>query len=265
MTAIMRSISDRLHERLNEERKRGQVIGHNLEYGLGSESVLRTILKEILPIKYGIAKGKLINLKGVMSRHLDVIIYDHLTCPTFFVDEHQNQVLPVESAYAVIEVKSTTSASALQDAFENLSSVSDVAGDAPNCSTNELVDFIPPLLAIWSFQDTRKLETIAQNYVDLSLRYCRDYSFSRYSDKSPGSKDRTGDCYLVAKIVILGKGVIYHMLDGRIAIGRWGKSSFGMFFTSLLAQLNQIKLKEFHPLHYLTWTHSGPRELYERR
>lgn len=264
ITGIMRSISERLDERLREGSKRGQVIGHNLEYGLGSENVVRTLLHEILPIKYGVAKGKLVNITGQMTRHLDIIIYDRINYPTLFLDEHQNQVLPIESAYKVIEVKSQTSASALKDAFQNLASVSTVAGKAPGCSTNELVDYVPPWLSVLSFQDPRSLETIRDNYLTLSQEFARDYSFSHYSKKSPGYKERTGDCYLVSEIIVLGKGSVYHMLDGRIAIGRWGPNTFTLFFTTMLSTLAHVKLTDSRPNNYLNWLKAGSREIYER-
>jgi len=75
-----------------------------LEYGLGTENIVRTLMREMMPMKYGIGKGKLINGNGASTRHLDLIVYDQLNLPTLFIDEHQNQILPIESAYAVIEI-----------------------------------------------------------------------------------------------------------------------------------------------------------------
>lgn len=153
MPDVLRTISERLEARLIEGKQRGQVIGHNLEYGLGAEMVVRTLMREMMPIRYGIGKGKLINRKGESTRHLDLIIYDQLNLPTLFLDEHQNQILPIESAYGVIEIKSRTTASVLKEAFENLASVAAIAGTVPNCSTNELVDRYAPCLTILSLED----------------------------------------------------------------------------------------------------------------
>ncbi len=264
MPDVIRAISERLNARLKEGRERGQIIDHNLEYGLGTENVVRNLIREMMPLKYGVGKGKIINFSGASSRHLDIIIYDSINYPTLFVDEHQNQFLPIESVYSVIEVKSRTTSSVLKDAFENLESVAEVAGVVSDCSTNNLVERHPPYLSVLSFEDTRSLETICDNYVRLSENHPRAYSYSRYSERSPAYKENTGHCYLVSSIYVIGKGEVYHMLDGRVAIGRWGANSFGMFVTSLLADLAQVKLPDFKPTFYIGWLQSGAREIYER-
>jgi len=261
----MKAISEQLDIRLQEERKRGKIIDHNLEYGLGTENVVRTLIREMLPFKFGVGKGKIVNCHGITTRHLDLIIYDQINYPTLFLDEHRNQILPIESVYSVIEIKSRTTASLLKDAFENLASVATVAGNTPNCSTNDYLEYHPPCLSIFSFQDDRKLESICDNFKKLSQSFPRTYSFSRYSKKSPGSKGNTENFYLVHNILISGKGEIYHMLDGHVAIGRWGVNSFAMFITSLLSELSKVKLLDFFPPKYINWVQSGVREVYDNR
>lgn len=265
LSDVISSISQHLDARLKEGRNRGEVIGHNLEYGLGTENVVRALIREIMPIKYGVAKGKLINRSGEATRHLDVIIFDSLNCPTLYVDEHKNQILPIESAYAVIEVKSQTSSSVLQEAFENLASVAAVASFVPDCSLNEMLEYHPPHLSVLSFEDKRRLETICDNYLRLSQAFPRTFSFTRYSSKSPGFERNTRDFFLVSEINVIGKGSVYHTLDGRVAIGRWGSNTFGLFITSLLTELSDIKLPTFYPTSYLNWIRSGAREIYERQ
>jgi hypothetical protein len=263
-TGVVREINRLLNARLAHGRAQRKVIQHNLEAGQIAENVFRDVLRQTLPFRFGVAKGKLVSAEGVMSRHLDVIVYDALNCPALFIDENDNQILPVEGVYAVIEVKSATSKSVLEEAFEELASV-EIIHPGVVCSTNELVDYVPPILKIFSFEDSRSLETIHENFVELNQRYPRKVSASSYSKKSPGSKDMTGEHYMINSITIAEKGTVYHMLDGSTAIGRWGDATAGLMFSSLLSQLFQIELQPHNPLAYLSWLHAGPREIYRAK
>lgn len=261
-TDIVDTISRRLYGKLAEGKKRGEVIGHNLEYGLGAEIVFRNLLREILPKKYGVGKGKLINKTGGVSRHLDVIIYDQINCPSLFADEHENLILPIEGALVVIEIKTRTTSSVLREAFENLKSVSDLMQERLVCSSNNLVDYCPPELCIFSFSDDRKLETVIENYIKLSNEFSRNYSFSSYSKKSPGYKVNNGKKYLVSSISILGKGEVCHMLDGSTSIGKFGEHTFGMLVSTILMELSDIQLPKFNFTNYIHWLGAGVREIY---
>jgi hypothetical protein len=77
-------------ERLAESR----VVKNKLESGLGGERVIRSILIDFLPTRFGVAKGWIINNAGDLSRHCDIIIYDRLNCPNIYVDNNDNQVIP---------------------------------------------------------------------------------------------------------------------------------------------------------------------------
>ena len=262
MPDVIAKISQRLNDKLLEGLKRGQVIEHSLEYGLGTEAVFRDLLRLVLPLRFGIAKGKLVNSRGMTSRHLDTIVYDNLNCPNLYSDENDNLILPIEGVYAVIEIKSRTTSSVLREAFESLSSVSRIVEKPRNCSTNELVVYNPPALIIFSFADDRKLETIRDNYIKLSEEFPRSYSYYQYSKASPGFKHFTGDTYLVSEISIVGKGSIYPMLDGSIAIGRWSHNTVGLSVMSMISEFNEVQLPRVEPHSYISWIESGVREIY---
>ena len=72
-----------------------------------------------------------------------------------------------------------------------------------------------------SFEDPRKLETIRSNYLALSEEFARNHSFARSSTNSLGSKHNTDSIFTVHAVIIVGKGSVYNMLDGNVAIGRW--------------------------------------------
>lgn len=264
LTEIIKNINARFNSKLEEGRENGRIIKHNLEYGLGAENIFRNLLSEILPSKYGIGKGKIINTDGDLSSHLDVIIYDKSNFPTLFVDENKNLIVPLESIYCVIEIKSKTDASSLKQAFEGLSSIHKLNKKPKIKSLNNLIDYRPPKLIIFSFQDERKLEAIKDNYCRLSDEYKIDYSFSRYSKNSPAHQRDNSHQYLVSGVYILGLGATYAMLDGRVAIGRWAEHTFSMLISGLLSTFSQIDMGNFIPTDYIHWLGAGAMEVYQR-
>src|SRR5262245_11975403 len=107
---IAKHVSEQLNRMLLAKTGQAELIGHNLEKGLGNEQTLRDLLIAFLPRRFGVAKGKVVNSNGDMSQQLDVIIYDAHNCPSLFVDENKNQIIPIEGVYQVIEVKTTLTA-----------------------------------------------------------------------------------------------------------------------------------------------------------
>lgn len=249
---ITQSISQQLHRMLSARQQQGEIVGHNLEKGLGNEETLRQLLRSFLPQRFSVAKGKLINAAGHLSKHIDVIIYDALNCPTLFTDEHRNQILPIEGVYAVIEVKTTLTSTTMRDAFENLNSVYQLQARI-NCSTNPLVTHTPPCLKIFAFSDNRSLKTISAQFAALSKEYLVSESFSSYSKKSPGYAECTSDHFLVSSIDVLGKGNVRQMLNGTVDADPWGEYTLGMFLTSVLNAGRDVQLPEFTIENYLNW------------
>ena len=165
---VSKSISEQLHRMLAVKRGQSELLRHPLEKGLGIEESLRNLLRTFLPRKFGVAKGKIANSEGDMGKQLDVIIYDALDCPSLFVDENQNQILPIERVYGAIEVKTTLDATNLDDAFRNLKSVHDLK-ERTDVSTNDFQVICPPWLRVFAFSDRRSLKTIAKQFDALSL------------------------------------------------------------------------------------------------
>lgn len=260
-TEVVREINSSINARLAEGRLQRKVIKNNLEAGLIAENVFRKMLRDTLPLRYGVAKGKVINSKGKLTGHLDVMIYDAINYPALFIDDNHNQILPIEGVYAIIEVKSNTTKTSLAEAFQELSSVRTIHPGIIR-SNNDLVDYRPPILKVFSFDDARSLDAVHRNYLELNRRYECSYSSSCYSDKSPGSKKITGERYMVSSISIAGKGEVYHMLNGQTAIGRWGEFTTGMMINSLLSDLPEIELESHRPSAYLSWLNAGRREVY---
>jgi len=250
---ISTKIFSQLNRLLAEKSVQADIIDHKLEKGLGNEQIIRELLNDFLPSRYGIAKGKVINSLGDMSKHCDVIIYDRLNCPKLFIDENNNQILPIEGVYCVFEVKTTLNRTILEQGFQNLLSVHNLLRTRINRSTNDFLYICPPNLEIIAFKDNRPLDKIENNFREMNEKYAVKDSFYSYSKKSPGFKEHTGKKYLVSSINILNKGSVYHMLDGSVAIGKWGEYTLGMLLTSLLDQLNEIRLPATDLINYFNY------------
>jgi hypothetical protein len=178
-----------------------------------------------------------------MSRQCDIIIYDALNCPCIFTDENLNQVLPIEGVYAVVEVKTRLTNSAMKTGFEQIRSVKRLLESPKNVSTNEMIDIIPPLGSIICYDDKRSLEAIYENYVSLNKKYDQSYSSHSYSKKSPGYANRTNENFLVENVVVINKGIVYYMYDGFPVMYPSSSDSLGVFIVEMLVHLNEIKLE----------------------
>jgi hypothetical protein len=267
-TTVAKSISEQLHRVLETKKQQAELIQHNLEKGLGNEQALRGLLVWFLPKRFGIAKGKIANHEGLMSRQPDIVIYDAIRCPTLFIDENENQILPVEGVYEALEVKTKLTSSTMREAFENLSAVYKLQPRIDR-STNDFVTCCPPSLNVFAFSDDRSLSTIADQFDQLSKAYPVERSFHSYSEKSPGYADLTGRHYLVGGVYILGKGYVHHMLDGSVNAYDWGEFTLGMFLTGIVEKFENMTLATPEMLRYLNWIMvdqwRGTKKIDERR
>lgn len=249
---IAKNICEQLNQMLMAKKGQAELLQHNLEKGLGNEQAMRDLLMSFLPGRFGVAKGKIVNAKGQMSRQLDVIIYDTLTCPRLFVDENENQILPIEGVFEVVEVKTTLSSTTLKKAFENLQSVYELAPRI-NASLNDFIVFCPPLLSIFAFNDARSLEAVRKQFVRLSDDYPVTSSSSAYSPESPGYQSCNGKTYLVSDVTILNRGSVFHMYSGDVGIGDYGEYALGMFITGIVTNFDRVRLPPFGLLSYLNY------------
>lgn len=80
-------------------------IPHPTGNGDNSEGNWKKFLKGILPQKYGIDKGYVIDYEGNISDQIDLIIYDALYSPFVLINETGEKFIPAEAVYAIVEVK----------------------------------------------------------------------------------------------------------------------------------------------------------------
>ena len=95
-------------------------IYHPGEYGSYRENVIKPFLKIIMPQKYSIGSGFLINNKEGRSSQIDIVIYDSKVTP--LIEDQQNVFYPVETVVGIGEIKSTLSKKDFGEALRRLAS-----------------------------------------------------------------------------------------------------------------------------------------------
>lgn len=98
------------------------VATHPTVKGDGAEEPWRDFLRAILPGRYGVVTGHVIDCDGGQSGQIDIIVHDAFYSPLIFaVGPHS--FVPAESVYAVFEVKPELSKATLEAAEEKAESV----------------------------------------------------------------------------------------------------------------------------------------------
>lgn len=152
---ILKNIFDNLESSLiNEMRIR---IQHNLEDGKYREYLVKRILSKIVPSKYEITNGFVIDSDNNKSDEMDIIIYDKSYVPPFFDETYT--VVPIEAVIAIIQIKTTLTWSELKSSIDNLNSIDKLKAkiggkivSASNASIVEEKRFVAPYKIIVSYK-----------------------------------------------------------------------------------------------------------------
>jgi hypothetical protein len=94
-----------------------QLVTHEGERGRENEAVLARILEALVPQRYGIGTGLLIDNSDHYSRQTDIVVFDQSDEPAVLAQTTQ-LLFPIESVLACIEVKTTLRGDDLSDCFE---------------------------------------------------------------------------------------------------------------------------------------------------
>lgn len=136
-------------------------IEHRPTKGDFREDIIKEFLRQYLPENFGICKGLVIDAEGVQSKQQDILIYDKATTPKFLVGDADN-VLPIESIVATIEVKSVLNKTELLKALENLESTRSLTKKFLNKKVKSPI----PFGFIFAFTSQITLEQVRKSYRD---------------------------------------------------------------------------------------------------
>ncbi|MEV4237051.1 DUF6602 domain-containing protein [Nocardia sp. NPDC049737] len=103
-----------------------RLIAHQGEKGRENELALARILERLVPARYGIGSGLLIDSQGGYSKQIDIVVYDQADQPALMAQTTQ-VLFPVEFVHLCIEVKTTVDGDEIGDAIEKRNSVNKLA------------------------------------------------------------------------------------------------------------------------------------------
>lgn len=158
-----------LADQMNSEYKKVTAqINHMLSRGEIRESILKDVIKKLLPTKYEIGSGIITDARGAESNQQDIYIFDAFNSPVFLKYD-LDSIVPVESVYATIEVKSCLSKEQLQESIKNIRSVKRLekrlfkTGFVDYKQSNYIMG------CVFAYTSKTSLETAAQNLFE----YCK--------------------------------------------------------------------------------------------
>jgi hypothetical protein len=105
-----------------EVEQMNQLIAHQGAKGTENELSLARLVENMIPTRFGVGSGLLVDSNGISSKQMDLVVYERGNEPALFAQT--NQVLfPVENVRLCIEVKTTLTKSALEDGREKNASI----------------------------------------------------------------------------------------------------------------------------------------------
>jgi hypothetical protein len=134
-------------------------IDHMGERGNSREEILLNYLRKYIPIKYEMNNGVIIDGTGEQSRQQDIVIYDSFNSP-LLLNMHSTKMIPIESVFSVIEVKSSLNKNEINKCVNNISSVKSLTKNSLNEINSSTAGFV------FAFTSSTTLETLLDNLVE---------------------------------------------------------------------------------------------------
>lgn len=163
-------------------------IKHNGVKGSMREDKLKKSLSQLFPEKYAIGSGVIVDATETQSNQQDFIIYDNFNSPKF-LDTISIQVIPIESVYATIEVKSTLTIAELEKSINNIRSVKKLERTEPLVKPIISSSTPYPMSMIFAYSSDTSIDNIVQKV-------------EKFNESIPYNEQ-------VNLICILDKGLIY--------------------------------------------------------
>lgn len=152
-------------------------IGHMGEMGASREEILKRYIQQFLPEKFKVGRGFIIDAEGNQSRQQDFIIYDAFNCPKA-LNMETVQVLPIESVFCTIEVKSTLSKVELEKSIENIRSVRGLKPTVIHNMPIQPANTNNTIGLIFAYSSDTSIETILDNFYKLNKEVTYDKQVS---------------------------------------------------------------------------------------
>lgn len=115
--------------KLEAEYNMSKIVQHSASKGALREFLLKEIIRPFLPKRYGLCNGECFDSHDGVSKQLDVIVYDDLF--SYAVSMGDYYMMPFESAYGEIEVKSMLNKEAFFESIDNIASFKALIKETP--------------------------------------------------------------------------------------------------------------------------------------
>lgn len=115
--------------KLEAEYNMSKIVNHPASKGALREFLLKEIIRPFLPQRYGLCNGECFDSHDGVSKQLDVIVYDGLF--SYAVPMGDYYMMPFESAYGEIEVKSMLNKDAFFESIDNIASFKSLIKETP--------------------------------------------------------------------------------------------------------------------------------------
>lgn len=123
-------------------------VGHGTTTGDTSENRWRELLRHFLPSRYRVGTGFAVDYLGSCSLQNDIVIYDEQYSPLLWTNDNAVYI-PIESVYAVLEVKQTLDLDSFTAAKEKAQALRSLtATSAPITHLTGKTDIKPPIKPI---------------------------------------------------------------------------------------------------------------------
>ena len=99
-----------------------KALDHSVTMGNETEIAWRAFIGQILPTRYHVCDGFVVDARGLRSDQIDIIVFDRHYSPPLFQSGNV-QYVPAEAVYAVFEVKQRIDKHTLRQASAKVSSV----------------------------------------------------------------------------------------------------------------------------------------------
>lgn len=115
--------------RLEAEFSISNIVQHSASKGSLREFMVEKIMRPFLPKRYGLCNGECFDSSGRVSKQLDIIVYDDLF--SYAIPMGNYYMMPFESAYGEIEVKSMLKEDTFFESIKNIESFKALEKERP--------------------------------------------------------------------------------------------------------------------------------------
>src|SRR5690349_3324615 len=177
------------------------IVPHFGEQGRNLEEYLRRFLEGLLPEKYSVGSGIIVDSKGNYSSQTDVIIYDRFHNSQIFT-EYSQVIFPVECVYGIVEVKKNLRLGNFAKVAADIAKVRQMAKNKQYLTYERIEK-----------SDGRRITRAASSNSKLSPKsfvfaYSSDCSADRLSAAFNRAVDATPDCHVHALYVLEKKWLL---------------------------------------------------------